>query len=94
MKKNFLNTYIFKPKRKADPLIHQISDTLELLSLADRRFNFETNEDLLDSYAYDILSLKARYRYLLKEARERGAKGGEIQNFERVGSSEERGLTE
>lgn len=83
MKKNFLNTYILKSKSEIDPVIIQLQEVYDELSLAYIRFNSETNEDLLESIIYDIQSLKARYRYLLKTAKENGSKCNEIRIIER-----------
>lgn len=66
-----------------DSLLIQIRDTSQKLQSAYSRFENESNEDLLDSIIYEIQSLKALYRYLLKQAKETGLECAEISVFGR-----------
>ncbi len=90
MEKYFKSAKIFyyekirKPIPPAsDSLISQIRDTSQRLKSAYSRFENESNEDLLDSIIYEIQSLKALYRYLLKQAKETGLECAEISVFGR-----------
>ncbi len=71
------------PKPVSDSLLLQIRDTSQRLESAYSRFENECNEDLLDSIIYEIQSLKALYRYLLKQAKENGLECAEISVFGR-----------
>ncbi len=62
-------------------LLMQIRDTSQRLRSAYSRFENESNEDLLDSIIYEIQSLKALYRYLIKRAKENGLECTEISVF-------------
>lgn len=64
-------------------LMRQIRDTSQKLEAAYSRFEIESNEDLLDSIIYEIQSLKALYRYLIKRAKTEGLQCGEISVFGR-----------
>ncbi len=64
-------------------LMRQIRDTSQKLEAAYSRFEIENNEDLLDSIIYEIQSLKALYRYLIKRAKTEGLQCGEISVFGR-----------
>ncbi len=82
--KIFYYEMIRKPAKSAeDGILLQIKDTSQRLKSAYSRFENESNEDLLDSIIYEIQSLKALYRYLLKLAREKGIECSEIAVFER-----------
>ncbi len=88
MEKNFKSAKVFyyekirKPIPPArDGLIAQIRDTSARLESAYNRFENECNEDLLDSIIYEIQSLKALYRYLIKRAKENGLECAEISVF-------------
>ncbi len=90
MEKYFQSAKIFyyekirKPEPPAcDSLLAQIRDTAQKLQSAYSRFENECNEDLLDSIIYEIQSLKALYRYLLKRAKETGLECAEISVFGR-----------
>ena len=90
MKKILRNAKIFyyniirKPvSHPEDSLVKQIRDTSQKLDSAYSRFENELNEDLLDSIIYEIQSLKALYRYLLKRAKECGIECAEISVFGR-----------
>lgn len=91
MEKYFKSAKIFyyemirKPvQRPADSLVLQIRDTSQRLQSAYSRFENESNEDLLDSIIYEIQSLKALYRYLIKQAKETGLECAEISVFGEV----------
>ncbi len=80
--KIFYYRTVRKPKMSPNyELMLQIRDTSQRLQSAYNRFENESNEDLLDSVIYEIKSLKALYRYLLKCAREKGLQCGEITVF-------------
>lgn len=64
-----------------DSVLLQIRDTSRRLESAYSRFENECNEDLLDSIIYEIQSLKALYRYLIKQAKEKGLECAEISVF-------------
>ena len=88
MEKNFKSVKVFyyekirKPIQPArDGLLAQIRDTSARLESAYSRFENECNEDLLDSIIYEIQSLKALYRYLIKRAKENGLECAEISVF-------------
>lgn len=82
--KIFYYEVIRKPVQPAsDSLVMQIRETSQKLESAYSRFENELNEDLLDSIIYEIQSLKALYRYLLKKAKESGIECGEISVFSR-----------
>lgn len=90
MEKYFKNAKIFyyevirKPiQPSSDSLVMQIRETSQKLESAYSRFENELNEDLLDSIIYEIQSLKALYRYLLKKAKESGLECAEISVFGR-----------
>ena len=40
--------------------------------MAHSGFAYATDEDLIDSYSYEILALHKKYEYLLKCAKEQG----------------------
>lgn len=90
MEKNLNSAKIFyyevirKPvKPVQDSILTQIRDTSQRLESAYSRFENECNEDLLDSIIYEIKSLKALYRYLLKLAKEKGIESSDIAIFSR-----------
>ncbi len=64
-------------------LLLQIRETSAKLDAAHNRFENECDEDLLDSIIYEIQSLKALYRYLLRMAKEEGLQCAEISVFGR-----------
>lgn len=82
--KVFYYEFIRKPViTPQDRIIMQIRETSQRLESAYSRFENESNEDLLDSIIYEIQSLKALYRYLLKLAKEKGIKSEDISVYSR-----------
>ncbi len=75
---------ILLPSRREEheaDLVYEIHRTRELLEEAYDRFNMENDEMMLDSIIYEIQSLRAKYRFLLKLARDSGAQCDDIAVF-------------
>ncbi len=90
MEKYFNSAKIFYYERIRKPvkptqnsILAQIREISRKLETAYSRFENECNEDLLDSIIYEIQSLKALYRYLLKLAKENGVECADIAVFDR-----------
>ncbi|MBC8570059.1 YaaL family protein [Zongyangia hominis] len=60
------------PVQETDRIIEDIKAVLELMDYAERRFNLEQDEDLLEACIYENKALSARYRYLIKMAKRKG----------------------
>jgi hypothetical protein len=73
------------PKIKSDAaseeqeLLHCLEKARKELDLVYLRFDEETDQDLLDSYIYEVKALQMKYQYLIKQVKEKGmvAKGFE-----------------
>lgn len=52
-----------------DPIYAQLSDTVAALNLAYAGFDEATDQDLIDSYIYEINALTLRYEFLLKQSK-------------------------
>ena len=57
-----------------DKVIEGINDVRSRLASARDAFNNITDDALIDSYIYEIISLNERYRYFLRLAKEGGIK--------------------
>jgi len=57
---------------RAGELIHSIAKTRLELEVANQNFSYVTEPMLVDMYAYQIKAGQAKYRYLLKLARDMG----------------------
>ena len=49
----------------------ELAEVTELLEIVNTKLNLTEDEDLIESLIYEELSLKARYRHILKEARQK-----------------------
>ena len=54
------------------PIIETIRDVCEQMEMAESRFAQETDPDLIESAIFEMQSLRAKYRYLLRVARTQG----------------------
>lgn len=65
-------------KRKKAPqgLQQDIGEVVHLLALCRQRFDLALDEELLEAAIYEENALLARYRYLLRIAREQAEKTG------------------
>ncbi|MCL1952107.1 MAG: YaaL family protein [Oscillospiraceae bacterium] len=59
-------------------LIEDIREVRRQIEAVRACFALETDEDLLDAAIYQHEALQARYRYLLRQARESNAVAGEL----------------
>lgn len=62
-----------KPE-EADELIRELREVKRQLDTVNRNFDMTADEDLVESYIYESNALLARYRYLLRVARENRTK--------------------
>lgn len=53
-------------------LRQELQDTAQALRCAYERFNFVSDQELVESCVYEISALKAKYNYLLRRAKELG----------------------
>ena len=53
-------------------ILEDMKDLIQRVSIANAQFEYEKDPDLIDANIYELESLKARYRYLYKKARELG----------------------
>lgn len=70
-------------QKEETALLVQLHETSIRLDNAYARFEYEQNDDLLDAVIYEIQSLRAHYRYLLKRARAMGVECGKVRVFQR-----------
>lgn len=54
------------------PIIEAIRDVCAGIDAAQSRFEQETDPDLIEAAIYELQSLRAKYRYLLRTARSQG----------------------
>lgn len=59
------------PPENSD-LVQAIRDVCTQLTLAENRFTMESDNDLIEAAIYETVALHARYRYLLRLAKEQG----------------------
>ncbi len=67
---------ILKPEESTNEVLAAIRDVCVRLDNANLRFKMERDSDLIESCIYEIESLRAQYRYLLRLAKEQGLRAG------------------
>ena len=68
---NFLKSAVLKPPPKSE-LQTALQHTTDELLRVKTCFEMETDPDMIESYIYEREALRARYRYLLKIAKQNG----------------------
>lgn len=58
-----------EPKQKQNELIQRIQETGREIEAVRSCFDLETDDDLIESYIMEMVSLEKRYDYLIKEAK-------------------------
>ena len=82
------NIRLFAREKEDREAMEQYRDLLRDLELlraqierVDSNFNMTTDEDLVESYIYESNALAARYRFLLREAKEQKSRLGKVAFF-------------
>lgn len=57
-----------------DELLNEMERLKELIENNEQVFNITTDEELIDAVIYEQISLRHRFAYLLKTAKEKGIK--------------------
>lgn len=76
--------YIRKPsveEQLQQNLVEELRTTREALDKAYMRFEAESDDVMMDCIIFEIQSLRARYRFLLKQAKEEGVVCDKISIF-------------
>lgn len=69
---NTLKKVLLRADEAPHPTIEAIREVCQRLDMAEARFSMESDPDLIEGCIFEIESLRARYRYLLRTAREQG----------------------
>ena len=67
-----LRKMLVREETPPDPLIVAIRDICARIDAVQSRFDMETDNDLIEGCIYELESLRAQYRYLLRRARNEG----------------------
>lgn len=69
---NALKKVLLRMDEPPHPTIEAIRAVCLQIELVQRRFSMESDPDLIESCIFELESLRARYRYLLRTARNEG----------------------
>ncbi len=67
-----LKEILLKPKKKETPILDEIRSTVSMIHAMQQWFNTESDADLIEACVFQLESLEAKYRYLLRLAKDRG----------------------
>ena len=76
---------ILKNEVPTNQLLEDIRDICIQLENANTRFKMERDSDLIEATIYEMESLRARYRYLLRMARAQGLTAAEYASLGKEG---------
>ena len=63
---------VLREDTSPDPIIVAVRDLCARMDAVQMRFQMETDPDLIEGCIYELESLRAQYRYLLRTARKEG----------------------
>ena len=63
---------LLRPKKQPTPLLDEIRSTVMMMRAMHQWFNTESDADLIESCVFELEALEARYRYLLRMAKDMG----------------------
>ena len=67
-----LQKLLLRDEAPPHPLIVSIRDVFAAIDAVQSRFQMENDPDLIEGCIYELESLRAQYRYLLRTARQQG----------------------
>lgn len=67
-----LKKMLFREDAPPDPIILAVREICARMDAVQSRFEMETDPDLIEGCIYELESLRAQYRYLLRTARKEG----------------------
>lgn len=67
---------LLKPEVRPDETREAIREVCRQLENVQSRFEMENDPDLIEACIYEMESLRARYRYLLRQAKAQGYAAG------------------
>ena len=67
-----LRKRLLREEKAPHPIIVSIRQVCAAIDVAQNRFEQETDSDLIEGCIYELESLRAQYRYLLRTAHEQG----------------------
>ena len=69
---NTFRKLLLRADEPPHPTITAIRDVCARIDAVESRFSLETDPDLIEGCIYELGSLRAQYRFLLRHAREQG----------------------
>ncbi len=69
-----LRDILLRPKKQETPLLDEIRSTVSMINAMHQWFNTESDSDLIESCVFQLEALEARYRYLLRMAKDLGVR--------------------
>lgn len=67
-----LKKMLLREDAPPDPIILAVRDICARIDAVQNRFEMETDPDLIEGCIFELESLRAQYRYLLRTARNNG----------------------
>lgn len=67
-----LKRAILKTEEQPHEVLAAIREVCQALDTVNARFEMESDGDLIESCIYEMEALRARYRYLLRQAKDQG----------------------
>ncbi len=67
-----LKKAVWRMDEPPHPTIEAIRDVCAQMTAVESRFSMESDPDLIEGCIYEMESLRAKYRYLLRTARQQG----------------------
>ncbi|MCI8554475.1 MAG: DUF2508 family protein [Clostridiales bacterium] len=67
-----LKKAILRIDERPDEIVEAIREVCSRLDMVNRRFEMESDSDLIEACIYEMEALRARYRYLLRIAKTKG----------------------
>ena len=67
-----LQKMLIRDEAPPHPIIVSIREVCAAIDAVQRRFQMENDPDLIEGCIYELESLRAQYRYLLRTARQQG----------------------
>lgn len=72
---NGLRNMVLRPRVSEPPLCEAIRDVCARMQALETQFSMQNDCDMIEACIYEMESLRAQYRFLLRKAKEEGITG-------------------
>ena len=72
---NTIKNMLLRPRVEENPLLESIREVCGRMQALEGQFSMQSDNDMIEACIYEMESLRAQFRFLLRQAKEAGLTG-------------------